>query len=81
MNSRKIRVTCDSPPIRVKIDPYEAVRDAVSTGVAFGWRGVWKHRHDDDPGEEVFVEARERITDEVMHSLCELLDFPQEVDL
>lgn len=57
--------------IRLRVDPYEMVHEAVERGVSFGLLRAFKHA-ENPPQEEI----RESITREVMVALCEVLEFP-----
>jgi hypothetical protein len=64
--------------IRLRINPYELVREAVEAGVNYGYHRA--HKHVEKPDESVVVDT---VTQEVMNNLCELLDlsaFPEDAN-
>lgn len=64
--------------IRLRINPYELVREAVEAGVNYGYHRA--HKHVEKPDEAVIVNT---IAQEIMNNLCELLDLstlPEDAD-
>lgn len=61
--------------IRLKVSPYDLIRDAVEAGVACGYRRA--HKHVDKPEEDQIIESIQR---EIMNSLCEIIEFDSEGD-
>ncbi len=55
---------------RLRISPYDMVRDAVRAGVSHGYYRA--HKHTEAPSEDQIIEA---IVNSVMGDLCETLDF------
>lgn len=63
--SKKIR-----PDRTVKLRAYAIISQAVSSGIAYGYRRA--HKHTDKPSEDHVLE---QIENAVLGELCELIDF------
>jgi hypothetical protein len=69
---RKLKVDAThNRTVRVRVDAYGVVCEAVENGIAYGWRRA--HKHADAPGEEAICSA---IYQAVINELCEALEFP-----
>ena len=54
----------------VRLKAYPVIREAISSGIAFGIRRAYKHT--DTPGHDVL---QEQIEQEIMNALEEVIDF------
>lgn len=57
----------------VRLKAYSIIDDAVERGIGFGWHRA--HKYVDNPTEETI---KEKMRDEVMLALTEVLDFSEE---
>jgi hypothetical protein len=71
---REERMGVEKPTsVRLRIDPYQLVREAVEGAIRYGYHRA--HKHTDNPSEEQVIEA---IQISVMGALCDVLDFNAE---
>jgi len=57
--------------LRVRIDVYAILQEAVEAGVAYGWRRA--HKHVDAPGEDAITRE---IAQAVLSEILDRFDFP-----
>jgi hypothetical protein len=69
---RKLKVDAThNRTVRVRVDAYGVVCEAVENGIGWGWQRA--HKHSEAPSEQALKDA---IYQAVINELCEALEFP-----